>query len=82
MTEVEDESEPMGSRMTSVTQMDREAELRQMRELAASQNGLKPLPSLERKSVLPAITRRGGKYRRHSKKTKKTKKTRKNRKKH
>lgn len=71
------------SRMTAVTPMDREDELRQMRELAASQsasqNALKPLPSLERKSVLPAITRRGGKYRRQSKKTKKT---RKNKRKH
>jgi hypothetical protein len=75
MTAVEDEPEPM----TSVTPMDRAAELRQMRELAASQTMLKPLPSLERKSVLPAITRRGGKYRRHSNKTKKAKKTKKTR---
>jgi len=70
------------SRMTSVTPMDREDELRQMRELAASQSesqtALKPLPSLERKSVLPAITRRGGKYRRHSKKTKNTRKNKRN----
>jgi hypothetical protein len=57
--------------------MDRQQELRQMRELAASQRGFKPLPSLERKSVLPSITRRGGKYRR-GKINKKGKKTRKN----
>ena len=75
-TAVEDEPEPMESRTTSVTPMDRApmdraAELRQMRELAASQTGLKPLPSLERKSVLPAITtRRGGKYRRNRKSNK------------
>jgi hypothetical protein len=50
-----------------------------MRELAASQTALKLLPSLERKSALPAITRRGGKYRRHSNKTKKAKKTKKTR---
>jgi len=75
MTAVEDEPEPM----TSVTPMDRAAELRQMRELAASQTALKLLPSLERKSALPAITRRGGKYRRHSNKTKKAKKTKKTR---
>lgn len=74
-TEVEDEPEPI----TSVTPMDRANELKQMRELAASQTMLKPLPSLERKSLLPAITRRGGKYRKHSKKTKKSKKTRKTR---
>jgi hypothetical protein len=60
--------------------MDRGEELRQMRELAASQTGFKPLPSLERKTVLPAITRRGGKYRR-GKSNKKGKKTRKNKRK-
>jgi len=79
MTAVDDEPERIDSRMTEVTPMDRANELRQMRELAASQTSLKPLPSLERKSVLPAITRRGGKYRKHSKKTKKSKKTRKTR---
>jgi hypothetical protein len=67
------------SRMTAEESgpMDRQQELRQMRELAASQRGFKPLPSLERKSVLPSITRRGGKYRR-GKINKKGKKTRKN----
>ncbi|NDA89731.1 MAG: hypothetical protein EBY20_02305 [Alphaproteobacteria bacterium] len=74
-TAVEDEPEPMESRMTSVTPMDRANELRQMRELAASQTALKPLPTLERGSVLPAISsRKGGKYRKQSKKTKKTRK--------
>jgi hypothetical protein len=73
MTAVEDEPEPM----TSVTPMDRANELRQMRELAASQTGLKPLQGYERKTVLPSITRRGGKYRR-GKSNKKDKKTRKN----
>jgi len=82
MTEVKDEPEPMGSRMTSVTPMDRAAELRQMRDLAASQTAFKPLRGLERGSALPAITRKGGKYRKHSKKTKKTRKTRKNRRRH
>lgn len=73
LTSVEDEPEPIDSRMTSVTPMDRAAELRQMRELAARQTGFKPLPSLERKSVLPAITtRKGGKYRKYSKKSRKT----------
>jgi hypothetical protein len=66
------------SRMTSAESgpMDSAEELRQMRELAASQTGFKPLSSLERKSVLPAITRRGGKYRKHKKSNKKTRKTR------
>jgi len=71
------------SRTSAVTPMDRKDELRQMRELAASQSAnqtaFKPLPSLERKSVLPAITRSGGKYRRSGKKTKKAKKTKKTR---
>jgi hypothetical protein len=75
MTAVDDEPEPM----TSVTPMDRADELRQMRKLAASQTALKPLPSLERKSVLPDITRRGGKYRRHKRSNKKSKKMRKTR---
>jgi len=80
MTAVEDEPEPMDSRMTSVTPMDRAAELRQMRELAASQTALKPLRGLKEKSVLPSITtRKGGKYRRHGNKTKKAKKTKKTR---
>ena len=65
MTAVEDEPEPIESRMTSVTPMDRAAELRQMRELAASQRELKPLQPLEEKSVLPSITKNGGKYRRN-----------------
>ena len=81
MTAVEDEPELMNSRMTSVTPMDRANELRQMRELAASQTALKPLGGLERGSALPPITRRGGKYRR-GKSNKKGKKTRKNRRKH
>jgi hypothetical protein len=62
-----------GSRMTATESgpMDRGEEMRKMRELAASQTGMKPLPSLERKTVLPSITitRKGGKYRRHGKKT-------------
>lgn len=63
------------SRLTSVAPMDRGEELRQMRELAASQTGLKPLRGLERGAVLPSITtRKGGKYRR----SKKGKKTRRN----
>ena len=66
------------SRMTAAESgpMDSAEELRQMRELAASQTGFKPLSSLERKSALPAITRRGGKYRKHKKSNKKTRKTR------
>ena len=69
------------SRLTSVEDrpLDRGEELRQMRELAASQTALKPLRGLERGSALPPITRRGGKYRKHSKKTKQT---RKNKRKH
>jgi hypothetical protein len=59
--------------------MDRADELRQMRELASSQTALKPLPGFERKSALPAITRRGGKYRKHRKSNKSGKKTRNNR---
>jgi len=64
------------SRTTAVTPMNRKDELRQMRELTASQTAMKPLPSLERKSVIPSITRRGGKYRRSGKKTKKTRRAR------
>jgi len=64
------------SRMTSVTPMDREQELEDVRRITASQTALKPLRGLERGSALPPITRRGGKYRKHSKKT------RKNRRKH
>jgi hypothetical protein len=66
------------SRMTAVEDrpLDRAEEMRQMRELAASQTGFKPLPSLERKSALPAITRRGGKYRKRSKKSRKTRRRR------
>ena len=69
------------SRMTSVEDrpLDRAEEMRQMRELAASQTALKPLRGLERGAALPAITRRGGKYRIHSNKTKKAKKTKKTR---
>lgn len=59
------------SRLTAVESgpLDRAEELRQMRELAASQTGLK---SLSRVSALPPIksTRKGGKYRKRSKKTK------------
>jgi hypothetical protein len=59
--------------------LDRGEELRQMRELAASQTGLKPLRGLERGAALPAITtRKGGKYRKHRKSNKSGKKTRKN----
>jgi hypothetical protein len=75
MTAVDDEPEPM----TAVTSMDRADELRQMRELAASQTALKPLRGLERVAALPAITRRGGKYRRHKRSNKKSKKMRKTR---
>jgi len=70
------------SRLTSVEDrpLDRGEELRQMRELAASQTGLKPLRGLERGAALPAITtRKGGKYRKHRKSNKSGKKTRKNR---
>jgi len=67
------------SRMTAVTPMDREQELEDVRRITASQTALKPLQGFERKTVLPAITRRGGKYR--SGKSKKTKKTRKNKRK-
>jgi hypothetical protein len=59
------------SRLTAVESgpLDRAEELRQMRELAASQTGLK---SLSRVSALPPIktTRKGGKYRKRGKKTK------------
>jgi hypothetical protein len=53
--------------------MDREKELEDVRRITASQTVLKPLQGFERKTVLPAITRRGGKYRKHSKKTRKNK---------
>jgi hypothetical protein len=54
------------SRLTSVEEssMDRQQELDDIRRITSMQTGLKPLPSLERKSALPAITRKGGKYRR------------------
>ena len=63
------------SRMTSVENMpmNREQELEDVRRITASQTALKPLQGFERKTVLPAITRRGGKYRKHSKKTRKNK---------
>jgi hypothetical protein len=70
-----------GSRMTAAESgsMDRQQELADIRRITSMQTGMKPLPGLERKTVLPAITtRRGGKYRRG----KKVKKTRKNRRKH
>jgi hypothetical protein len=54
--------------------MDRERELDDVRRITSMQTGLKPLKGLERKSVLPSITRRGGKYRRRGKKAKKTRK--------
>jgi hypothetical protein len=60
--------------------MDREKELEDVRRITASQTALKPLQGFERKTVLPAITRRGGKYRR-GKSNKKGKKTRKNKRK-
>jgi hypothetical protein len=60
--------------------MDREKELADIRRITSMQTGMKPLPGLERKTVLPAITRRGGKYRR-GKSNKKGKKTRKNKRK-
>jgi len=66
------------SRLSAVKSepLDRVEELRQMRELASSQTGLKPLPKLERGSALPPIksTRKGGKYRKRSKKGNNTKK--------
>jgi hypothetical protein len=70
------------SRMTASESgtMDREKELEDVRRITASQTGLKPLPKLERGLALPAITRRGGKYRR-GKSNKKGKKTRKNKRK-
>ncbi len=63
------------SRMTATESgpMNREKELEDVRRITASQTALKPLQGFERKSVLPAITRRGGKYRKHSKKTRKNK---------
>jgi hypothetical protein len=61
------------SRLTAVESgpLDREEELRQMRELAASQTGLKPLRGLERSSALPPIktTRKGGKYKRRKRRS-------------
>jgi len=60
------------SRMTAPTTMNKEDELADVRRITSMQTGTKPLSSLERKSVLPAITRRGGKYRKHSKKSRKT----------
>ena len=64
------------SRMTASESgpMDRQQELEDVRRITASQTALKPLQGFERKTVLPSITRRGGKYRKQSKKTKKTRK--------
>lgn len=58
------------ARLTAVESgpLDRAEELRQMRELASSQTGLKPL---SRGSALPPITRKGGKYRKKGKNTRK-----------
>jgi len=58
------------SRLTAVESgpLDRAEELRQMRKLASSQTGLKPL---NRGSALPPITRKGGKYRKKGKNTRK-----------
>jgi hypothetical protein len=69
------------SRLTSYESgpMDRADELRQVRELASSQTAFKPLRGIERGSVLPAITRRGGKYKRFSNKGKKTRKNKRRR---
>jgi hypothetical protein len=54
--------------------MDRQRELDDVRRITSMQTGMKPLKAFERKSVLPSITRRGGKYRRRGKKAKKTRK--------
>jgi hypothetical protein len=61
------------SRMTSIEDMsmNRQQELEDVRRITASQTGLKPL---SRGSALPPITRKGGKYRKRSKKGKNTKK--------
>jgi hypothetical protein len=61
------------ARLTAVESgpLDRAEELRQMRELASSQTGLKPLRGFERGSALPPITRKGGKYRKKGKNTRK-----------
>jgi len=64
------------SRLTAVEDMpmNRQQELEDVRRITASQTALKPLPKLERSSALPPITRKGGKYRKRSKKGKNTKK--------
>jgi hypothetical protein len=62
-------SEIKNSRLSASAPMDRQQELEDIRSIISKQTGPKPLPSIERKTVLPSITRRGGKYRRHGKKT-------------
>jgi hypothetical protein len=61
------------SRLSSVGDgpKDKNKELEYVTKITSMQTGLKPLPSLERKSVLPSITRKGGKYRLHYNNTKK-----------
>jgi len=60
-----------GIRDSRLGPLDREEELRQMRELALSQTELKPLRGIERGSALPPIktTRRGGKYKRRKRRS-------------